>query len=86
LLERIKSLAQFAQHDVRYVKSASARAAGVRTMLLTSSRNRYGDCKGQSTVLSSMLAQIGVKSYYVLVNTERGIVNEKAHPWLTSIT
>jgi hypothetical protein len=80
LLERIKSLAQFAQHDVRYVEISIGKGGWRPHNATDIFTHRYGDCKDKATVLSSMLAQIGVKSYYVLVNTERGIVNEKSPP------
>ena len=35
---------------------------------------RYGDCKDKVTLLGSMLQVIGVKSYYVVAQTDRGIV------------
>lgn len=80
LLERIKSLAQFAQHDVRYVEISIGKGGWRPHNATDIFTHRYGDCKDKATVLSSMLAQIGVRSYYVLVNTERGIVNEKSPP------
>ncbi|HEY2361540.1 MAG TPA: DUF3857 domain-containing protein [Candidatus Angelobacter sp.] len=80
LLDRIKSLAQFAQHDVRYVEISIGKGGWRPHNATDIFTHRYGDCKDKATVLSSMLAQIGVKSYYVLVNTERGIVNEKSPP------
>jgi len=80
LLERIKSLAQFAQHDVRYVEISIGKGGWRPHNATDIFTHRYGDCKDKATVLSSMLTQIGVKSYYVLVNTERGIVNEKSPP------
>lgn len=74
LVERIKALAAFAQHDVRYV-AISIGVGGLRPHNATDIFNhRYGDCKDKATVLSSMLAQIGVKSYYIIVNDERGVV------------
>jgi hypothetical protein len=80
LLDRIKALAHFAQHDVRYVE-ISIGVGGWRPHNASDIfSHRYGDCKDKATVLSSMLSQIGVKSYYLLVNTERGIFNEKSSP------
>lgn len=77
LLERIKALSRFAQQDVRYVEIRIG-VGGYRPHTATDIyTHRYGDCKDKATVLSSMLAQIGVKSYYVLVRTERGIFTEK---------
>jgi Domain of Unknown Function with PDB structure (DUF3857) len=80
LLERIKALARFAQQDVRYVEIRIG-IGGYRPHTAADVYNhRYGDCKDKATVLSSMLSQIGVKSYYVLVRTDRGIFTEKSPP------
>ncbi len=80
LLERIRTLARFAQRDIRYA-AIEIGIGGFQphpaTQVFT---NRYGDCKDKATILSSMLAQIGVKSYYVLVNTDRGIYTESSPP------
>ena len=80
LMERIKALAGFAQHDVRYV----AIEVGVGGFKPHSASDifthRYGDCKDKATVLSAMLAQIGVKSYYVIVNATRGVVSKDSPP------
>jgi hypothetical protein len=80
LFERIKALARFAQRDVRYA-AIEIGIGGLQphpaSQVFT---NRYGDCKDKSTVLSAMLAQIGVKSYYVPVHTDRGIYTEKTPP------
>lgn len=80
LLERIKALSRFAQQDVRYVEIRIG-VGGYRPHTAADVySHRYGDCKDKATILSSMLAQIGVKSYYVLVRTERGIFTEKTPP------
>jgi transglutaminase-like putative cysteine protease len=34
----------------------------------------WGDCKDKVTLLSAMLSQIGIDSYYTMVDTDRGIV------------
>jgi hypothetical protein len=74
LMQRIKALASFAQHDVRYV-AIEVGVGGYRPHTATDIFNhRYGDCKDKATVLSSMLTQIGVKSYYIIVNATRGVV------------
>src|ERR1700686_1873121 len=36
--------------------------------------HRYGDCKDKATLMSSMLNQMGIESYYVVINSERGAV------------
>ncbi|HWZ46483.1 MAG TPA: DUF3857 domain-containing transglutaminase family protein [Candidatus Saccharimonadales bacterium] len=80
MMDRIKALANFAQHDVRYVEVQIGVGGWRPHSAGDTFTNRYGDCKDKATVLSSMLAQIGVKSYYVLVNTERGTFKEKSPP------
>ena len=39
--------------------------------------HRYGDCKDKATLLRTMLHQIGVDSYQVVINTERGSVTRE---------
>lgn len=80
LMQRIKALASFAQHDVRYV-AIEVGVGGYRPHTAGDVFNhRYGDCKDKATVLSSMLAQIGVKSYYIIVNATRGVVTKDSPP------
>jgi uncharacterized protein DUF3857/transglutaminase superfamily protein len=76
LLERIKALSRYAQHDVRYV-AIEIGVGGFKPHSASDVYTHgYGDCKDKATVLSSMLSQIGVKSYYVVVNADRGIVQK----------
>jgi len=80
LLQRIKALAGFAQHEVRYV-AIEIGVGGYKPHTAGDVfTHRYGDCKDKATVLSAMLAQIGVKSYYVIVNASRGVVNKDSPP------
>lgn len=80
IIERIKALASFAQHDVRYVEIKIG-IGGYRPHTASDIFNhRYGDCKDKATVLSSMLSEIGVKSYYVLVRTDRGVFTQNSPP------
>jgi hypothetical protein len=82
LLQRIKALASFAQHDVRYVEIQIGIGGYRPHNAADIFSHRYGDCKDKATVLSSMLAQIGVKSYYVIVNDTRGVVTKDLPPSL----
>jgi hypothetical protein len=80
MVDRITRLARFSQRDIRYAEIKIG-IGGWRPHSATETFNhRYGDCKDKATLLSSMLSQIGIKSYYLLVNTDRGIVNEKTPP------
>jgi hypothetical protein len=76
LLERIRALTRFAQKDVRYAAIEIGIGGYLPHPASQIFTNRYGDCKDKATVLSSMLAQIGVKSYYMLINTDRDITDK----------
>jgi transglutaminase-like putative cysteine protease len=73
-LEKMNALAGYVQRQIRYVAievgigGYQPHAAG---NVFT---NQYGDCKDKVTLLSTMLNEIGIESYYVLIDTERGIV------------
>lgn len=80
MFERIRALSLFAQRDVRYY-AIEIGIGGYRPHPAGEIfSHRYGDCKDKATVLSSMLAQIGVKSYYMPIHATRGIYNEKTPP------
>ncbi|HEX3571132.1 MAG TPA: DUF3857 and transglutaminase domain-containing protein [Acidobacteriaceae bacterium] len=76
-LEKMQALAGFVQRDIRYVAIELGiggyqphPAVGVFT-------HRYGDCKDKVTLMASMLKEIGVESYYVVINSERGAVTSE---------
>jgi len=75
-IAKIRNLATYTQ-NVRYVAieigigGYQPHAAGD---VLT---NQYGDCKDKVTLLRAMLKQIGVDSFYVLVNSRRGVLAPK---------
>jgi hypothetical protein len=73
-VDQMKALAQFMQHDIRYV-AISLGIGGFQPHAAPDVfAHRYGDCKDKATLLSSMLSQIGIDSYYVVINSERGSV------------
>ena len=73
-LEKMQALAAFVQHDIRYV----AIELGIGGWQPHPARDvfvhRYGDCKDKATLMRSMLGEIGVESYQVAINTERGSI------------
>ena len=80
MFERIRALSLFAQRDVRYY-AIEIGIGGYRPHPAGEIfSHRYGDCKDKATVLSSMLSQIGVKSYYMVIHATRGIFTEKTPP------
>jgi hypothetical protein len=73
-LDKMKALAQFVQHEIRYVAIELGIGGWQPHAAQEVFTHRYGDCKDKATLLSSMLSQIGVESYYVVINSERGFV------------
>jgi len=73
-LGKMRALAQFVQRDVRYVAIELGIGGWQPHSAPEVFVHRYGDCKDKATLMSSMLGEIGVKSYYVVISTERGSV------------
>lgn len=76
-LDKMHALADFVQKDIRYVGIELGIGGYQPHPAVTVFNNGYGDCKDKVTLLSAMLRQIGIESYYVLVNTERGSITEQ---------
>lgn len=70
----------FVQKDIRYV----AIELGIGGWQPHAARDifvhRYGDCKDKATLMSAMLKEIGVGSYYLDINVDRGAVNSSIPP------
>jgi hypothetical protein len=73
-LAKMRALAAFAQNDIRYVAIELGIGGYLPHFATEAFTKRYGDCKDKATLLSSMLKEIGVDSYYVIINTDRGSV------------
>ena len=76
-IEKVAALAAFAQRDIRYVAieiGVGAIQPHPAPAILSS---RFGDCKDKVTLLAAMLKAIGVDSHYVLVSTDRGVIDPK---------
>lgn len=72
--DKIRALAAFVQREVRYVAIEIGIGGYQPHSAQDILKNRYGDCKDKATLLSAMLKEIGVESYYVLINSRRGVV------------
>ena len=73
-LEKMKALALFVQHDIRYVAIELGIGGFQPHTASDVFVHHYGDCKDKATLLSSMLSQVGIESFYVIINSERGSV------------
>jgi len=71
---KMKAIANFVQHDIRYVAIELGIGGFQPHPAADIFTHRYGDCKDKATLTSAMLHEIGVDSYYVVINSERGSV------------
>lgn len=79
---KMRALAAFVQSDIRYVAIELGIGGQQPHAAAEVFGHRYGDCKDKATLLGTMLAEIGVDSYLVLINTERGSVTAATPPHL----
>ncbi len=82
-LAKMAALAHFVQQNVRYVAIEIGIGGYQPHPAQQVLDGRYGDCKDKATLLSAMLHVIGVDSYYVLINTDRGVVAPQVPTALT---
>lgn len=73
-LGKMEALANFVQTDIRYVAIELGIGGYQPHAAADVFNHRYGDCKDKTTLMSSMLKEIGIESYYVIINTERGSI------------
>src|SRR5271165_246714 len=76
-LDKMQTLARFVQNDIRYVAIELGIGGWQPHPAAEVFVHRYGDCKDKATLMASMLHEIGVDSYYVLINAERGAVTRE---------
>jgi hypothetical protein len=73
-LAKMRNLAEFVQHDIRYVAIELGIGGWQPHPAADIFQHRYGDCKDKATLMRSMLREIGIESYQVAINTERGSI------------
>jgi hypothetical protein len=73
-IAKIKALGEFAQRDIRYVAIELGIGGWQPHAAAEVFTHHYGDCKDKATLMGAMLHEIGVDSYYVVINSERGSV------------
>lgn len=79
-LAKMRTLAEFLQHQIRYV-AIELGIGGVQPHAAVEVfAHQYGDCKDKATLLSAMLHEVGIESYYVVINAERGAVGPDSPP------
>ena len=76
-LEKMQAIAKFVQHDIRYVAIELGIGGWQPHMAPEVFSHHYGDCKDKATLMRSMLREIGVDSYEVVINTHRGAITKE---------
>lgn len=79
-LEKMRAIAAFAQREIRYVALELGIGGYQPHPAPQIFAHRYGDCKDKATLVSAMLSEVGVESYYVVINSERGAVTSSTPP------
>ncbi len=77
VLGKMRALGKFVQDDIRYVAIELGIGGWQPHAANDVFSHHFGDCKDKATLMSAMLKEIGVDSYYVVLNTHRGAVNAK---------
>lgn len=73
--KKMAALAKFVQDDIRYVAIELGIGGFQPHPAADVFSHHFGDCKDKATLMSTMLKEIGVDSYYIIINTQRGAVN-----------
>jgi hypothetical protein len=81
-LAKIRALAAFVQTDIRYVAIELGIGGHQPHPAAEVLQHHYGDCKDKATLLGALLSEIGVESYYMVVNTQRGVIEADSAPTL----
>lgn len=73
-LQKIRVLTEYVQRNIRYMAVEIGIGGYQPHPAAEVFAHQFGDCKDKATLLSSMLQQIGVESYYLAVDTYRGFI------------
>jgi hypothetical protein len=76
--DKAEAIAEFVQKQVRYVAIEVGIGGYQPHPAGDVFRNRYGDCKDKATLVSAMLSTVGVHSALMMVDTDRGVVDQAA--------
>jgi hypothetical protein len=79
-LEKMRAIAQFTQREIRYVAIELGIGGYQPHAAKDVFAHRYGDCKDKATLVSAMLSELGIESYYIIIHTERGAVTPGMPP------
>jgi transglutaminase-like putative cysteine protease len=72
--QKAKAIDNFVRGDIRYVAVEIGIGGYQPHAAADIFRNRYGDCKDKATLLAAMLSAVGIRSTWLMVDTERGVI------------
>ncbi len=78
LYTKLSRITDYIQKNVRYFVVERGIGGWQAHYAADIYRNRYGDCKDKTTLLISMLQAVGVRAYYLHVDSRRGIIDPDA--------
>jgi transglutaminase-like putative cysteine protease len=73
-VEKMQAIAQFIQSDIRYVAIELGIGGWQPHAAPDIFSHRYGDCKDKATLMISMLREIGIDAYYVIIYYRRDAI------------
>ena len=76
--DKTEPIAEFVQKQIRYFVIEMGIGGYQPHFASDIYRNRYGDCKDKATLLSSMLASVGIHSALLMVDSRRGVIDPEA--------
>jgi len=74
-LSKMRAITEYMQRSIRYYAVEIGIGGYQPHPAAEVFAHQFGDCKDKATLLSSMLHEIGIESYYVLIDTHRGFVH-----------
>jgi len=80
--DKMRAIAAFVQKEIRYVAIELGIGGWQPHAASEVFAHRYGDCKDKATLLASMLREIVVDSYYVVINSRRGAVTAQTPAYI----
>jgi transglutaminase-like putative cysteine protease len=80
-LDKMRAITVWMQSQIRYFAIEIGIGGHQPHLASQVFANRYGDCKDKATLLSSMLKDVGIDSYYVIINADRGVVQGNDAAW-----
>jgi hypothetical protein len=80
-LDKMRAITEWMQKEIRYY-AVEIGVGGYQPHPASEVfAHGFGDCKDKATLLSSMLKDAGIDSYYVIIQHERGMLRPDDPPW-----